>query len=81
MIIIFIKIFILDLFIRFMFIKPSLLDKIYSRMQLNIFVIFGIHVKKSTVKKICYIILFLNIFIILNFFLFIYFYFSLISVN
>ncbi len=39
MIIIFIKIFILDLFIRFMFIKPSLLDKIYSRMQLNIFVI------------------------------------------
>ena len=76
MIIIFIKIFILDLFIKSMIIRPSLLDKIYNKIQLNIYIKFGFCVKKSTVKTICFIILILNIYVIINIFIFIFCYYN-----
>ena len=62
-----------------MIIRPSLMDRIYNKIQLNIYIKFGFCVKKSTVKTICFIILILNMFIYIEIIFFILDYFSISS--
>nr|AUO29160.1 hypothetical protein [Vannella simplex] len=60
-------------------IKPSLMNRIYNKIQLNIYVQFGFCIKKSTAKLIFFCFLLLNIYILIEIIFFILDYFSISS--
>ena len=60
-------------------IKPSLMNRIYNKIRLNIYVQFGFYIKKSTAKLFFFCFLLLKIYIIIEIIFFILDYFSISS--